>query len=178
MRLLPFLPLLVVLLLAPLLYQGIASSGAPQGGLLPAPRPLPDFRLPLTEDSERLVGPQELRGAPALLNVWASWCWTCRVEHPFLEQLAARDVVVVFGLNYKDDREAARAWLRALGNPYRFSIEDAQGRLGLDLGVTGAPESYLLDSRGRVRLRHVGELNERVWRERMEPVLARLREES
>ena len=110
----------------------------------------------------------------SLFNVWATWCITCRAEHPYLEKLADAGVPI-YGINYKDDSAAARRWLAELGNPYRANIVDAQGTLGLDLGVYGAPETYLVDADGVVRYRHVGEVNDRIWENTLGPLYRELR---
>lgn len=110
-----------------------------------------------------------LTGKPVLLNVWATWCPTCRAEHQYLNRLAAQGIRVV-GLNYKDDRAKAVAWLNTLGNPYALSLSDSDGMLGLDLGVYGAPETFLIDGNGIIRYRHAGDLNARVWESEMKPL--------
>lgn len=109
------------------------------------------------------------QGKPVLLNVWATWCPTCRAEHQYLNRLAAQGIRVV-GLNYKDDRAKAVAWLHTLGNPYALSLSDSDGMLGLDLGVYGAPETFLIDGKGIIRYRHAGDLNARVWESEMKPL--------
>jgi cytochrome c biogenesis protein CcmG/thiol:disulfide interchange protein DsbE len=101
--------------------------------------------------------------------VWATWCISCRVEHPYLQELA-REGVPIYGINYKDDSAAARLWLEQLGDPYRANIVDREGTLGLDLGVYGAPETYFVDAEGIVRYRHVGVIDERLWKGRLEPI--------
>ncbi len=98
------------------------------------------------------------QGKPVLLNVWATWCPTCRAEHQYLNQLSAQGIRVV-GMNYKDDRQKAISWLKELGNPYALSLFDGDGMLGLDLGVYGAPETFLIDGNGIIRYRHAGDLN-------------------
>ncbi|STI47520.1 thiol:disulfide interchange protein (cytochrome C-type biogenesis protein) [Escherichia coli] len=104
-----------------------------------------------------------------LLNVWATWCPTCRAEHQYLNQLSAQGIRVV-GMNYKDDRQKAIRWLKELGNPYALSLFDGDGMLGLDLGVYGAPETFLIDGNGIIRYRHAGDLNPRVWEEEIKPL--------
>ena len=118
-----------------------------------------------------------LQGKVRLLNVWATWCPACRAEHDYLQQLADSGVAIV-GLNYKDEREAALKWLQQLGNPYEFNIYDPKGTLGFDLGVYGAPETYVIDAKGLVRYRHVGEVNERVWQSKFVPLLKALEQEA
>jgi len=133
--------------------------------VLPSPlvgQPFPSFQM--TElVSEELISDKELEGQPLLVNVWATWCPTCKAEHSFLNMLAAEGIRIV-GVNYKDDSREARQWLTGYGNPYQFNIFDPDGKLGLDLGVYGAPETFLVDSRGIIRAKHVGDLNADVWR--------------
>lgn len=138
-------------------------------------KPMPVFQLPSLQDNSRTLTVEDLKGEVALLNVWATWCPTCRVEHPYLNRLAAQEGMAIYGLNYKDESAAARQWLAKLGNPYRFNIVDAEGRLGLDLGVYGAPETYLLDADGVIRFKHVGVVDEQVWQEKFKPLVTVLR---
>ncbi|MCB1701559.1 MAG: DsbE family thiol:disulfide interchange protein, partial [Halioglobus sp.] len=135
-------------------------------------RPLPDFNLPVL-GQERLLQRADLVGEPALLNVWATWCVSCRVEHPYLLQIAASGVPI-YGINYKDEDAAAARWLAELGDPYRANIADREGSLGLDLGVYGAPETYLVDAEGVIRYRHVGVVDERVWQTILQPMYQQL----
>jgi len=155
-----FLPLLIFVLLGFFLLRGIELDPDE----LPSPlvgKPVPLFQLPelLTE---KTLTPDDLKGRVVLLNVWATWCISCKIEHPYLLQLSEEGVIII-GLNYKDDRRQALLWLENLGNPYDFTIVDADGRLGLDLGVFGAPETYLIDKNGIIRHKHVGVINEQVW---------------
>ncbi|CAI8261836.1 DsbE family thiol:disulfide interchange protein [Porticoccaceae bacterium] len=122
----------------------------------------PEFMLPTLQDETKLVSQQDLQGQVLLVNVWATWCFACRIEHPNLNELAEQGVVIV-GLNYKDQRNAAKLWLLERGNPYSFNIFDDQGSLGIDLGVYGAPETYLVDADGVIRHRRVGVVDKRVW---------------
>jgi cytochrome c biogenesis protein CcmG/thiol:disulfide interchange protein DsbE len=103
--------------------------------------------------------------------VWATWCPTCHYEHPFLLELAARNEVAIYGLDYKDNAAKAAEWLAKLGDPYTAVLFDKEGKLGLDLGVTGAPETYLVDAEGIVRLRYQGALDEKVWQQKFVPLL-------
>ena len=124
----------------------------------------------------RRLSRADIIGEPGLLNVWATWCISCRVEHPYLQQLADAGIPII-GLNYKDSDAEALAWLAELGDPYRVNVADHQGTLGLDLGVYGAPETYLVDGQGVIRYRHVGVVDERVWRTILEPLYLELRAE-
>ena len=133
-------------------------------------QPVPLFRLEALEDSKQHFQADVLsQGEPLLLNVWATWCPTCRAEHRYLNQLSAQGIRVV-GLNYKDDRLKAIDWLKTLGNPYALSLFDGDGMLGLDLGVYGAPETFLIDGQGIIRYRHAGDLNDRVWDREFRPL--------
>lgn len=127
-------------------------------------KPVPSFRIESLEDPGRYHQADVLgQNRPTLLNVWATWCPTCWAEHQFLNQLSAQGVRVV-GLNYKDQRQAAIAWLEKWDNPYALNLFDGDGMLGLDLGVYGAPETFLIDGKGIIRYRHVGALNDRIWK--------------
>lgn len=169
-----FIPLVLFLLLATaLLWQlGRNANGDDPTRLESAlvGKPVPEFRLESLEQPGKEYGRSVLlTGKPILLNVWATWCPTCRAEHQYLNTLATQGVRVV-GLNYKDDRLKAVNWLNTLGNPYTLSLYDGDGMLGLDLGVYGAPETFLIDGRGIIRYRHAGDLNERVWRDELLPL--------
>lgn len=163
-----FLPLAGFVALAVLLASGLGRD--PQA--LPSAlvgKPVPAFSLPslLTDET---ISDAALTGQWQLLNVWATWCPTCHVEHPFLLALAARGVPIV-GLNYKDELPAAQDYLANLGNPFTQVVVDADGQLGLDLGVYGAPETFLINPAGQIVLRHAGDLNERVWQEKFQPLI-------
>lgn len=129
---------------------------------------VPSFSLPALT-TQRLFTNDDLPKQAYIINVWASWCISCRVEHSYLNALSERGILIV-GLNYKDRPTDALQWLDRLGDPYRFNLSDQQGKLGLDLGVYGAPENYIVDAGGTIRYRHVGILNEKVWREKIVPL--------
>ncbi|TVP54702.1 MAG: DsbE family thiol:disulfide interchange protein, partial [Halomonadaceae bacterium] len=131
---------------------------------------VPAFQLPMLEDEDRLLDPEVLKGQVVLLNVWGTWCPSCRVEHPYLVELAETHEIPIIGLNYKDRRAPALRWLQDLGDPYQFNIYDPEGTLGYDLGVYGAPETYVIDAEGIVRYRYVGVVNDRVWENHIKPV--------
>ena len=166
-----FIPLILFGVMALFLFRGLALDPKELPSAL-IDRPLPAFSLPaLGED--RMLSQADIAGQVALLNVWATWCPSCRVEHPYLQQLADQGVPI-FGVNYKDEDVAAQRWLDQLGDPYRANIVDRQGTLGLDLGVYGAPETYLVDAAGVIRYRHVGVVDERVWRTILQPLYVEL----
>lgn len=137
-------------------------------------RPAPAFALPVLDGGGRSVHAGALQGQVWLLNVWASWCAPCQLEHPLVTELAQRARVPVYGLNYKDQPDAARAWLRRLGDPYAATLLDPQGRTAIDFGVYGVPETYVVDRAGVVRFRHAGPLTPEVVERQLLPLLRRL----
>jgi len=132
-------------------------------------KPVPVFTLPNLLKPDSTVSNQSLVGHPYLLNVWATWCPSCRQEHAFLNKLS-KDGVKIVGVNYKDENDAALRWLKNFDDPYIVNIVDADGRFGLDLGVYGAPETFLIDAEGIIRYKHVGVVDERVWRSKLAPI--------
>ncbi len=136
-------------------------------------RPVPPFALPLLSDTATIVTNDKLPDSPYLINVWGSWCPTCFIEHPFLLQLQAKGVKIV-GVNYKDELEDAQAYLQREQNPFVFSIQDYAGNFAIDLGLTGAPETFVVDSKGDIRQHIVGEVAESNWRDRIAPCMTLL----
>jgi len=164
---------------------------------IPSPlvgKPAPVFRLTVLAEPEKTFGPEELRGKPWLLNVWASWCVSCRQEHPVLVDFAKKAEVPLIGLNYKELRgdsdfdasklppdeekklalQRANAWLNAHGNPYRLTAMDIDGRVGIDYGVYGVPETYVIDKAGIIRMKHIGPVTPDVLAKKILPLLAEL----
>lgn len=169
-RLTLWIPLVVFAVMAGFFFRGLSLDPNAQPSALIG-KPVPPFQLtdlhsgaPLTVDG--------LPNTPFLLNVWASWCITCQVEHPFLTALS--ETLPIVGLNYKDTQQAATNWLKKLGDPYVTHIFDPEGRMGLDLGVAGAPETFLVDGTGVIRLRIQGEVNQRVYDDEIRPILREL----
>ncbi|HAR76465.1 DsbE family thiol:disulfide interchange protein [Psychrobacter glacincola] len=138
-------------------------------------RPVPAFELPLLSDTSRIMTNDNLPDQPFLMNVWGSWCPTCVIEHPFLMQLEERGVNLV-GVNYKDDIGDALGYLNRGGDPFSMSIQDLSGQFALDLGLTGAPETFVVDGEGIIRQHIVGEINESNWQSRITPCLMVLNE--
>lgn len=130
-------------------------------------KPLPSFRLTALQDAEQIITPADLKG-PALVNVWATWCPSCQIEHPVLNYLA-KSGITIYGIDHTDERQAAIAYLNTHGNPYKLVIFDELGELGLDLGITGAPETFIIDEQGIVRYHHVGIVDEKSWRDLLWP---------
>ena len=138
-------------------------------------RPVPTFELPLLSDTSRVMTNDNLPDQPFLMNIWGSWCPTCVIEHPFLMQLEQRGVNIV-GVNYKDDIGNALSYLNQRGDPFSMSIQDLSGQFALDLGLTGAPETFVVDGDGIIRQHIIGEINEANWQSRITPCLRVLNE--
>ena len=166
-RIMVWLPLAVFAVLVGFFFKGLTLDPNEQPSALIG-RPVPEFQLTDLNTGQPLSR-EQLPQQPFLLNVWASWCITCQVEHPYLTQLSQQMPVV--GLNYKDTETAARNWLQKLGDPYAVQIFDPTGRLGLDLGVAGAPETFLVDGSGVIHARIQGEVNQRVFERQIQPLL-------
>jgi len=174
-RLLLLLPLALFIVLALLLWRGLYLDPTE----LPSPligKPMPTFSLPQVTAEARL-NQDDLKGKPALLNVWATWCIACRVEHPVLNQLAQQGVRII-GVNYKDDNLDAVRWLQEFHNPYQLNIRDENGTLGLDLGVYGAPETFFIDSKGIIRHKYIGVIDMNIWQQQLAPLYQKLLDET
>jgi cytochrome c biogenesis protein CcmG, thiol:disulfide interchange protein DsbE len=170
------LPLLAFGVLALFLGRGLSLNPRE----VPSPligKPAPAFNLPRLDDPSKTLGLDDLKGKVWVLNVWASWCVPCREEHPLLMDLAARRLVPIVGLNYKDKRDAATQFLTRLGNPYQMTLVDADGRVGIDWGVYGVPETFVIDGAGTVRFKHIGPLNPEVVATKLLPKLEELQRE-
>jgi cytochrome c biogenesis protein CcmG/thiol:disulfide interchange protein DsbE len=137
-------------------------------------KPAPEFKLPHLQQPERLFSPREATGKVWVLNVWASWCAPCRDEHPLMTALARSGLAPVYGLNYKDKREDAIRWLEQYGDPYAASVSDIDGRVGIDYGVYGVPETYVIDKQGVIRYKRVGPVTPEILKEKIVPLIAEL----
>lgn len=172
-----FIPLVVFLLLAGVfaiqLMRNSAGDDPTKLESVLIGKTVPEFRLEDLAEPGKLYDQVIFKGEPLLLNVWATWCPTCYAEHQYLNELAKQGVKII-GLNYKDQRDKATQWLTDLGNPYLISLFDGNGMLGLDLGVYGAPETFLIDANGVIRYRHVGDVNARNWQETLAPMYEKL----
>ncbi|MEJ2326310.1 MAG: DsbE family thiol:disulfide interchange protein [Chromatiaceae bacterium] len=138
-------------------------------------RPAPKFTLPALEDPKVTISNADLTGKVSLVNVWATWCVSCRAEHKELMRLAKVDGVRILGLNYKDDREDAKRWLQIYGNPYVANAFDADGRVGIDWGVYGTPETFLVDRNGIIRYKQIGPIDQQVWEKTLRPLIDKLK---
>jgi cytochrome c biogenesis protein CcmG/thiol:disulfide interchange protein DsbE len=167
------IPLAVFLLLVVFLAVGLKLDPH----LVPSPlinKPAPAFELPRLDDAAQTLRRDDLLGKAWVLNVWASWCGPCRDEHPQVLALARGKYAPIVGLNYKDARDDARGWLRQLGDPYTVSLSDLDGRTGIDFGVYGVPETFVIDKQGVIRFKHVGPLTAEVIDTRIVPLLKEL----
>ena len=167
------IPLAAFLALAVMLAVGLKLDPRE----VPSPlidKPAPKFALQRLDDAARTIRLDDMRGKVWVLNVWASWCVACREEHPLLVEFARKRVVPIYGLNYKDQREDASAWLARFGNPYDASLFDDDGRVGIDFGVYGVPETFVIDQNGVIRLKHIGPITPDVLATKIEPLLKKL----
>lgn len=162
------LPIVAFAVMVPIFIIGLSRDPSE----LPSPllnRQAPVFELPSVEDPGRTVSNKSYAGEVAVVNIWATWCVGCRAEHDFLMTLASRNEVPIYGLNWRDQRDLALNWLDKLGNPYVATAYDEDGRVGIDWGVYGAPETFLIGPDGTVLYKHISPLTERVWREEFRP---------
>lgn len=169
-------PLAVFFIL--LIFLGVGLRLKPQE--IPSPfigKAAPAFNLTLLEDEQKLVTPELLKGKVWILNVWASWCTSCRAEHPVLLEFAKQGVVPLVGLDYMDKREDAIKWLEKFGNPYQLTVFDPKGRTGTDYGVYGIPESFVIDKQGMIRMKHVGPVTQDALKEKLLPLIEKLQRE-
>jgi cytochrome c biogenesis protein CcmG/thiol:disulfide interchange protein DsbE len=137
-------------------------------------KPAPSFRLEQLHEPQRAFTPEDMKGKVWLLNVWASWCASCRIEHPLLVDMARGKLVTIVGLNYKDKREDAKAWLGKFGDPYAVSAWDIEGRVGIDYGVYGAPETFLIDKQGVIRYKQIGPITPEALEKQIVPLIRKL----
>jgi cytochrome c biogenesis protein CcmG, thiol:disulfide interchange protein DsbE len=146
--------------------------------LVPSPfidKPMPEIRLPLLADPVSIMGTADLKGRVTLVNIWATWCIPCRQEHPLLVELAKSNDIQIVGLNYKDNRNDALTWLVKLGDPYDVVLFDEDGKAGIDLGVYGVPETFVLDNDAIVRYKHIGPLAKKDIDETIVPLINELK---
>ena len=167
-RLILLLPLLAFLCVGVFFYTALFSDPRELESALVG-KPVPEFELPNLLIPASKVTLADLGKGPYLINVWATWCPTCRAEHEYLNKLAAQGVKII-GINYKDEPMKARQWLSQLGDPYVLNIQDDDGDLGIELGVYGAPETYIVSVDGTILYRHAGDVNQRNWRAKLAPL--------
>ncbi|WP_350282873.1 DsbE family thiol:disulfide interchange protein [Nitrosomonas sp.] len=168
------LPLVAFVILV--IFLGVGLTLNPRQ--VPSPlvdKPAPAFRLQQLYDTSKTLSSEENLGKVWMLNVWASWCVACRDEHPILVELSKLGIVPIYGLNYKDQRDTAMQWLKQFGNPYEMSIVDADGKVGIDYGVYGVPETYVIDKQGIIRYKHIGPVTVESLKNKILPLIQELK---
>jgi cytochrome c biogenesis protein CcmG/thiol:disulfide interchange protein DsbE len=171
------LPLLGFIVMAGFLGAGLKLDPR----VIPSPlinKPAPNFSVPTLFDATQSIGTKQFKGQVWLLNVWASWCVACRQEHPLLNELANQNLLPIVGLNYKDKRVDAIEWLAELGNPYTIIAHDLKGNVGIDFGVYGVPESFLIDKKGLIRFKQIGPFDAGSIKNQLLPLVKILQSES
>lgn len=171
------LPLLFFLIIVLVLWRGMGLHSSQ----VPSPlinKPAPTFRLPTLFDDSKTATNKDFIGHVTLLNVWATWCYTCAQEHEFLSELAKKESLFLFGLNYKDDTQAAKQWIDKFGNPYKIIAVDTNGIVAIDFGVYGTPETFVIDKKGIIRYKHTGPLTITIWENELKPLIQKLQSES
>ncbi|MEK6735317.1 MAG: DsbE family thiol:disulfide interchange protein [Pseudomonadota bacterium] len=170
-------PLIAFIVLALFLLVGLTLNPRQ----VPSPlidKPAPIFQLNQLHDPDKVMTSQDNLGKVWLLNVWASWCVACRDEHPLLVQLANTGIVPVYGLNYKDERTTAMQWLKQFGDPYTISVVDPEGRVGIDYGVYGVPETYVIDKKGIIRHKQIGPVTVDALQKKIIPLIVELQRQT
>ncbi len=170
------IPIVLFLLLSIFLWRGLSLDPRHLPSVQLG-KSLPVFTLPQLQEPNSTFSSTQLRNQVVLLNVWASWCAACIDEQVFMMQLA-REGVPIYGLNYKDKAEDAVQWLAQWGNPYKLVVQDSEGKTAIDLGVYGAPETFVIDKKGIIRYRHVGIMNQEAWSKDILPLMKKLEQES
>jgi cytochrome c biogenesis protein CcmG/thiol:disulfide interchange protein DsbE len=168
-----FLPFIAALILIPIMILGLRSDPSE----LPSQyigKPAPTFDLPTLRDPNKRVSDADLKGQFSLVNIWATWCAGCRSEHPFLMELSREKSIPIYAINWRDNRDDALNWLGQLGDPYVASGFDADGRVGIDWGAYGAPETFLVNPEGNVVYRFTGPLSRALWNQEFVPRIAEL----
>ena len=168
-----FIPLMLFVALVGFFMFGLKSNP----GLIPSAfigKPIPQFDMSSLQNPEVKINNKQLLGRLSLVNIWASWCVSCYVEHPMLVSIAREHHIPIFGVDYKDNREKALAMLKKYGNPYKAIIFDKQGKFAMNLGVYGTPETFLLDKKGIIRFKYIGPVTEEVWQRELQPEIRKL----
>lgn len=170
------LPLVIFLVVAAFLYVGLGLNPRE----VPSPfidKPAPMFSLPQLHEPAKKFTPADMKGKVWLFNLWASWCVSCREEHPVLVALSQQNIVPIVGLDYEDKTVDAEAWLAKGGNPYLLNVSDVEGRIGIDYGITGVPETFVIDKQGIIRYKQIGPVTPQALKEKILPLVAKLEQQ-
>jgi len=171
------LPVILFFVLCGFLFIGLYKDPSE----VPSPligKSVPEFSLPMLQDSSVQFSNKEFLGKVSILNVWATWCFACKQEHSALLELAKRNIAPIYGLNYKDDAEKAKLYLRDFGNPFKANAFDEAGRVAIDWGVYGAPETFVVDQKGIIRYKHIGPLTLEDLNNKIQPLIQQLNNET
>jgi cytochrome c biogenesis protein CcmG/thiol:disulfide interchange protein DsbE len=175
------LPLVLFLVLAGILFKALSDvSEGKDPKLVPSPfidRPAPAFSLSQLHEPAKTFSPADMKGRVWLFNLWASWCVSCRDEHPVLLAIAQQNIVPIVGLDYKDKAPDAEAWLSRGGNPYLLNATDPEGRIGIDYGITGVPETFVIDKQGVIRYKEIGVITPQIWKDKILPLVTKLEQQ-
>jgi cytochrome c biogenesis protein CcmG/thiol:disulfide interchange protein DsbE len=172
-----FIPLVIFLGMGVFLYQGLFLNPKVLDSALEG-KPVPAFQLDRLEVPSEVLTEKDLPAKVLMLNFWATWCPACKYEHPYLMMLSKRNLLPIYGINYRDERALAVKELTTQGDPYTVNIYDKDGRLGLDLGVYGAPETFIVDHNGIIRYRYAGPIDQTVWTQTLYPMIQQLQAEA
>lgn len=172
-----FIPVIAFFVLAAMLWRGLYLDPRTLPSVL-IDKPMPEFELQTVELGDKIIGKADLPDEPFLLNIWGSYCLPCLQENPILMSAAEEGLAPIVGVNYKDKLNLAQMWLEDNGSPFEFSILDESGRLGIDLGVYGAPETFVVDGNGVIRYKHIGVIDYEAWENEIKPAIAAVKAES
>ncbi|RLV60670.1 DsbE family thiol:disulfide interchange protein [Parashewanella curva] len=172
-----FLPLVTFAVLGYFLYKGLFLNPQQLDSALIG-KPIPAFELQKLEDENIKLTNKDLIGKVSMINVWGTWCPSCKFEHPYLMKLEAQNILPIYGINYRDERKAALHELKVVGDPYALNIFDPMGKLGVDLGVYGAPETFIIDHNGIIQYRYAGPIAEPVWNNTLLPIIQKLQQQA
>lgn len=175
-RLRLFVPVMVFLALAFFFWQGLSIDARALPSTLIGKK-IPDFDVPLLQDEKQRFTAQDLHSKVSLIHFWASWCGTCVEEHPLINKIASLRKVPIYSFNYKDERADALKWLKKHGNPYEKVGFDYEGNVGINFGVYGTPEIFIVDKQGIIRFKYAGNINEDIWQHKMLPLIEKLQQQ-
>lgn len=170
-----YIPVIIFVVMAAAMWRGLSLDTRTLPSAL-LDQPLPEFEMRTLQEGDELVTEADLPDEPFLLNIWGSYCLPCLQENPIFMEARENDVVPIIGVNYKDREQAALEWLDDNGNPFTMNIVDPEGRYGIDLGVYGAPETFIVDGDGVIRYKHIGTIDWQAWEDEIMPALAAIRE--